>query len=106
MGKGKVWSQEECTHLAEAWIHATEEVSEPSLKGTGQDSTEFWMKVLLKFKELGPTNSPTGTYCSRGSKPIISHWKENIARDCKKFNKALSDVRKFGFNNDNFNILT
>ena len=88
MGKGKVWSSDECLHLAEAWLHTSEDEGEPEVKGTNQDSTEFWSKVVNKFAGKGPPN-PDGIYKDRQQNAIMNHWKDKIARDIKKFNKAL-----------------
>ena len=91
MGKGKRWSQEECKHLAEAWVAASEDVGSAQVKGTNQDSDEFWNKVKDNFAAYAPSNVQ-GTYHGRELSAIKNQWKDKISRDVKKFNKALVKV--------------
>ena len=49
MGKGKKWSAEELKHLAEAWIAISEDSGEAMVKGTNQDSDEFWRRIYNVF---------------------------------------------------------
>ena len=49
MGKGKKWSTEELKHLAEAWISISEDSGEAMVKGTNQDSDEFWRRIYNVF---------------------------------------------------------
>lgn len=93
MGKGKIWKAEENQHLAEAWISTSEEVGETKLKGTDQTESEFWSKVMVKFKSKCPVDKPDGIYHERGPpRTLQNHWRDHISRDVKKFNKSLSKV--------------
>ena len=93
MGKGKRWLAPENRDLAIAWIHVSEDAGNPTLKGTNQDSREFWASVIERLKEMAPTQEDTeGMYGDRNISAIQNHWSENIARQAKKFNKALARV--------------
>jgi hypothetical protein len=89
--KGKKWSPEESLHLAEAWIDTSEDVGSPEVKGTNQDSEEFWGSVFEAFKKKGP-EVQSGVYGDRALTAIMNHWKDQVSRDVKKFNKALLKV--------------
>ena len=78
--------------LASAWVAASEEVGGESLKGTNQDSDQFWSSVRTEFDMLTPSNFVKGTYKERALSAMQSCWAEKIARDVKKFNKALLRV--------------
>ena len=69
MLKGRKWIAEESLALAQAWLDATEEVGATALRGTGQDSNEFWDKVKAKFDEKSPHN-PQGTYRERATSAV------------------------------------
>ena len=88
MGKGKKWSAEECLHLSEAWLSVSEGEGETKLKGTSQTQDAFWKSVVELFSSKGPSN-PDGVYGDRPQTAIMNHWKDNISRDVKKFNKAI-----------------
>ena len=93
MGQGKHWSAEECLHLAEAWVNASEDEGEKEVKGTYQDSDSFWAKVLENFTAKSPPH-PQGIYHDRALTAIKNKWKDKISRDVKKFNKSLLKVYK------------
>jgi tRNA-splicing ligase RtcB len=91
MPKGKKWTTEECFDLAMAWIETSEDDGQPEVKGTNQDSDEFWAKVMERFKVKGPTPQ-NGIYGECAMTAIQTQFKDNIARDLKKFNKSLLKV--------------
>jgi sRNA-binding regulator protein Hfq len=91
MPKGKRWSPEESFDLAQAWINVSEDAGEVEVKGVNQDSDEFWSRVRANFKARGPTVQD-GTYGDRAVTAIMNHWKDNISRECKRFNKSLLKV--------------
>lgn len=89
MGRGKVWSAVECKHLAEAWLEVSEDQNETEVKGVSQDADQFWGRVYNKFVLKGHQE---GCYGERGDSAVRNFWSDNIARDCKKFNKSLVKV--------------
>jgi hypothetical protein len=91
MGKGNSWTAEEREHLAEAWIHASESIGEAKVKGTNQDSDEFWSSVYSEFTKKGPTN-PKGVYGDRPQTAVRNYFRDKIARDVKSFNKSILKV--------------
>ena len=94
MGKGKKWSSDESLHLAEAWMAKSEEAGAAQLRGTNQDSDEFWSGVKQIFATKSPTPNPDGIYHDRNWTAIRNQWRDQIARDVKKFNKSLMKVYK------------
>lgn len=92
MGKAPTWSKEESAALAQSWLETSEDDGSPDVKGTNQESSVFWKSVVERFQAKAPDDRPQGTYHARGDKPIVTHWKDNIARDVKKFNKCLLKV--------------
>ena len=92
MGTGKRWSVEERVHLTEAWIDATEDAGEEEVKGTYQDSDVFWKRVYDKYVAKAPKGHPKGSYSGRQASAVQNQWKDKLARDVKKFNKALLRV--------------
>ena len=91
-GSGKRWSVQERVHLTEAWVDATEDAGEVEVKGTYQDSDVFWEIVHTKFSAKAPVSAPKGQYKDRQVSAITNQWKATIAREVKKFNKALLKV--------------
>jgi hypothetical protein len=89
MGRGKVWSAVECKDLAEAWIDVSEDKNEIDVKGVSQDAEQFWERVFNKYALKGCSD---GCYGERGASAVKNFWSDNIARDCKKFNKSLMKV--------------
>ena len=89
MGRGRSWSTEELLHLAQAWLDATQDVGEREVKGTWQDSAQFWNKVITNFNSMCPVENPDGIYSDRAASAVRNQWKEKIARGCRSFNKAL-----------------
>ena len=92
MGEGKRWDSPECRDLATAWISASEENGEASLKGTHQESELFWESVRKHFDDKTPDNCTKGTYKDRGTTAVKNQWCEKVSRDVKKFNEALLKV--------------
>jgi hypothetical protein len=93
MPKGKRWSPEENLDLAQAWIEVSEDAGSPDVKGTNQDSDEFWARVHRNFKEKGgDQGSGKGVYGDRAITAIQNQWKDNISRNIKNFNKAIAKV--------------
>ena len=92
MGKGKRWDSPECRDLAMAWISASEEKGEASLKGTHQESELFWESVRKHFDDETPDNCTKGTCKDRGATAVRNQWYEKVSRDVKKFNEALLKV--------------
>ena len=78
--------------MTEAWVDATEDAGEVEVKGTYQDSDVFWERVHLKFAAKAPASAPKGQYKDRQVSAITNQWKDTIAREVKKFNKALLKV--------------
>ena len=95
MGRAKTWSSEEHAALAHAWINVSEDKNSLEVKGTNQDSDTFWRAVLVHFGTLSPEDATEheGRWHYRGKKSVERHWKDNVARECKKFNKALLKVQ-------------
>ena len=91
-GSGKRWSIQERVHLTEAWVDASEDAGEVEVKGTYQDSDSFWQRVYDKFIAKAPSNAAKGSYKDRQITAITNQWKDKIAREVKKFNKALLRV--------------
>ena len=94
MGRGKGWTNEESVHLAEAWIEASEDHGQRDIKGTDQDTDDFWKKIRSIFVSKSPAEPPQGTYSQRGVKAMQNQWSANISRDVKKFNKSLLLVNR------------
>lgn len=86
MGKGKQWTPTECKHVAEAWIEVSEDQDQDTVKGANQDGDEFWDRVYTRFTLKG---SADGCYGMRSLSAVRNYWTDNIARDCKRFNKSL-----------------
>ena len=89
MGKGKEWKPEESMHLAMAWVDASEEVGEPSLRGTSQHFNEFWSKVRANYLKHQPAPCPPGKYSHRATTALQTQWRDNIAREARRFNRNL-----------------
>ena len=64
------------------------------MKGTNQDTDAFFQKVVDNLKKLAPDHvgECQGRYHNRGAKCLLNHWKTNVAREVKKFNRALLKV--------------
>lgn len=92
MGKGKQWTTKECKHLAEAWIEVSEDQDQTEVKGANQNADAFWRRVFARFVAKAPPDHLSGTYSGRGENAVRNYWTDNIARDCKKFNKSLMKV--------------
>lgn len=93
MGKAKTWTVDEHAALAQAWVNASEDAGGAKVHGTNQDSDQFYAKVIANFKDLAPKDQDIrGLYHNREASAIVNHWKNNIAREVKKFNKALLRV--------------
>ena len=104
MGRGRSWTPAECLHLAEAWLDVSQDVGEREVKGTWQDSSQFWSKVMAVFSSKCPVDNPDGVYGDRALSAVKGQWKEKIARGCRNFNKALLVVlnsRPTGCNEQN-----
>ena len=91
MGKGMKWTPEESRDLAQAWIEVSEDKGNVNVKGTNQDSSEFWNSIVLKLETLAPVTC-NGTHHKRDLQGITNHWREKVSRECKKFNRALAKV--------------
>ena len=93
MGKAKTWTPEEHAALAQAWINASEDKDGKKVNGTNQDSATFFNKAFANMKPLAPPHEDlNGKYHNRGSSALQRHWKDDIAREVKKFNRALLKV--------------
>ena len=79
----------ECLHLAEAWLEVSQDVGEREVKGTWQDSSKFWSKVMQIFSGKCPVDNPEGIYGDGALSAVKGQWKEKIARGCRNFNKVL-----------------
>ena len=91
MGKGKKWSTEELKHLAEAWISISEDSGEAMVKGTNQESDEFWRRIYNVFISKLP-NAPEG-YANRALSAVRSQWKDKLSKYIRSFNKQLQKVQ-------------
>ena len=92
MGKAPHWIAAEATVVAQSWIEASEDGTEVngSLTGTDQDKDHYWSKVMENIQKRAPPDSlRQGRYHHRGVKPIKSFWRDNIAKECNAFNRAL-----------------
>ena len=76
-------------HLAMAWVDASEEVGEPSLRGTSQHFNEFWSKVRANYLKHQPAPCPPGKYSHRATTALQTQWRDNIAREARRFNRNL-----------------
>ena len=94
MGRAKAWCSEEHAGVAQAWINVSEDKNSLDIKGTNQDSDTFWKAVIANLATLAPScaTETEARWHFRGRKSIERHWKDNIARECKKFNKSVLKV--------------
>lgn len=90
----------------EDWAALVERVS--NLPETHEETLAF---MLMMIRVNGCMNCETDSYramrgCTACTHQVLRRYKGSDADLIKKFNKALTDVRKFGLINDNFTILT
>ena len=91
MGRAKAWTKGEHLVLAKAWIHATELGS--ATVGADQSSDTFWAKVKHELQVRAPPGPEAyGRYHHRGHNAISGHFRDKVAHDVCKFNKALRMV--------------
>jgi hypothetical protein len=94
MPTGKKWTSDECEALAKAWINVSEDTGEGEVKGTDQTSETFWGRVVDYLKTLAPKDAKecAGRFHRREGNALKTNWNDKIARDVKKFNRALLKV--------------
>jgi hypothetical protein len=95
MGRAPKWKREEILALAQAWIDASEDHNpdgkEHKIKGADQTCNDFWLKVMYNFELAAPADVEKN-YHERKLDPVHHMWRDTIARDLCKFNKALVKV--------------
>jgi hypothetical protein len=91
MPTGKKWTSDECEALARSWINVSEDKGEDELRGTDQTGAVFWRRVVEQLKALASKDC-VGRYHNREGKALQTNWNDKIARDLKKFNRALLKV--------------
>jgi hypothetical protein len=79
MGKGKKWLPEESKAVAKAWLAMSEDVGNQKIKGTNQDSDEFWALVQQQLSALALQNCLKGTYGERDVSALQTHFKDHVA---------------------------
>jgi len=88
MGRAKSWIKAEHLVLAKAYIHASETGS--ATCGADQTSDSFWLKVKSEIELRAPPGAEAyGRYHFRGINAISGHFRDKVAHDIHKFNKAL-----------------
>lgn len=92
MGKSKNWTADEHAALAQAWINASEDVGSSKVFGMNQDSDRFFAKVIDNLKALAPDSDTSGRHHNRDASAIQNQWNTKLAREVKKFNRALLKV--------------
>ena len=95
MGKAPHWIPAESTVVAQSWIEASEDGTEVNggLSGSDQDKDQYWSKVMENIQKRAPADAMRqGRYHHRGVKPIKNFWRDNIAKECNAFNRALMIV--------------
>ena len=93
MGKNKSWNPEEHEAVAQAWINASEDLGSAEVNGTNQEVHKFFLKVMENLKTLAPKNEDIlGRYHQLDASAVQNQWNTKIAREVRKFNKALLKV--------------
>lgn len=90
----------------EEWATLVERISQ--LPETHEETLAF---MLMMIRLNGCMNCETDSYramrgCTACTHQTLRRYKGSDGELLKKFNKALSDIRKFGTNNQQFSILT
>ncbi len=94
MPKSSKWRQQENADLAQAFIEVSEDEGSTTVVGTGQDGLVFWARVFERFKAKAPDDAASGSYGGRNVKTASNHFRDDIARECKKFNKCLLKIHR------------
>ena len=94
MGKAPAWTSHENEALATAWINTSEDKDSTKVKGTNQTKQTFFASVIEKLETIALESGEDvkERYHNRKHTALFNHWSENVARECKKFNKALLKV--------------
>ena len=95
MGKAPAsWTSHENEALATAWINTSEDKDSTKVKGTNQTKETFFASVIEKLETIALESGEDvkERYHNRKHTALFNHWSENVARECKKFNKALLKV--------------